>query len=190
VRNVRGILFADYVRMMRMHKPVQWEKHLEPEDLVHLREGARIDPSAWYPMETFERMGNAILTEIANRDVQAVRMWGRYSVDSLAAAQPGLVAAGDPVETLMRFRVLRATYFDFEALDVLMLTDGEAQVEIRYHMGPQAEEAASYQTMGFFERLLELAGAKEVAARFRTRAWAGDERTVLDLVWELAPRAQ
>lgn len=183
MRNVRGVLFADYVRMIRSHKPTDWTRHLEPEDLVHLREDARIDPAAWYPIETFERLGNAILVEIARNDMEAVRAWGRYSVRALSASRPELVAAGDPVETLMRFRVLRATYFDFAALDVPMLSDGQAQVEIRYHMGQPAEEAASFQTMGFLEGLLEMAGAADVAARFLSRSWAGDPRTVVDLVW-------
>jgi hypothetical protein len=181
--HVKGILFADYVRMMRAQKKVDWKKHLQPDDLAHL--SARIDPSGWYPMETFERLGDAILLEVANNDLQAVRMWGRFSVDALRAANPQLVVDGDPIDTLMRFRVLRASYFDFQALDVLMLIDGQAQVEIRYHMGQPAEEAASYQTMGFFERLLELAGATDVSAHFATRSWKGEARTVLDLYWQL-----
>jgi hypothetical protein len=181
-RSVKGILFADYVRMIRTFKPVDWSRHLEPEDLVYLQE--RIDPAAWYPMETFERLGNAILNEIANNDMQAVRMWGRFSVDAMRAANAALVADGDPIDTLMRFRVLRATYFDFDALDVLMLIDGQAQIEIHYQMGNPAEEAASYQTLGFFERLLEVAGATEVAGQFLSRSWAGDARTVLDLAWQ------
>jgi hypothetical protein len=84
-----------------------------------------------------------------------------------------------------RFHVLRGTYFDFEALEVLTVTEHEAQVVVRYHMGPSAEEAASYQTMGFFERLLEVGGAQEVAARFLERSWAGEARTLLDLNWDM-----
>jgi hypothetical protein len=136
-------------------------------------------------MATFERLGNAILAEIAGGDLQAVRMWGRLSVDALRAANPLLVVEGDPIETLMRFRVLRATYFDFEALDVRMLVDGHTQIVIAYHMGQPAEEAASLQTLGFFERLLEMSGADDVYARFTTRSWSGDERTLLEITWRM-----
>ena len=100
-------------------------------------------------------------------------------------AARSLVADGDPVETLKRFRVLRATYFDFDALEILMLLDDQAQVVIRYYMGATAEEAASWQTMGFFERLLEVAGASDISARFVERQWAGDARTLLDLGWAI-----
>jgi hypothetical protein len=188
VPNVRGILFADYVRMIRTRQhrqiPVNWTKHLEPHELDYLRDDLRIDPDAWYPMASVERLGRAIRAEVAGNDLRAVRTWGRISVMALRAAQPHLVAVGDPVETLMRFRVLRATLFDFEALDVPMITEGCANVEIRYHMGPVAEEAASVQTLGFLECLLEVAGATEVTSRFVTRSWAGDARTVIAFTWQ------
>lgn len=181
-RHVKGVLFADYVRMLRGRKDVEWSTRLSREDLPFLR--IKIDPNGWYPMESFERMGNAILAEIAASDLEAVRMWGRFSVDALRGAQPQLVAENDPLETLMRFRVLRATYFDFEALEIPTLSDGEAHIVIRYHMGDTAEEAASYQTMGFFERLLEIGGAQNVYARFLERSWNGNARTLLELTWD------
>ena len=181
-RQVKGVLFLDYVRMVRRHKGVDWSQHLAAEDLPYL--ATFIDPGAWYPMATFERLGNAILQLVAQGDLSAVRLWGRLSADQLRADQPMLVAHGDPIETLNRFRVLRSTYFDFDALDVLMLHDGAAEIAIAYYMGMPAEEAASVQTMGFFERQLELAGARDVDARFRARSWSGDPRTILALRWE------
>ena len=184
-RNVKGVLFSDYVRMIRGKKDVDWSLQLESIDMEYLRE--RIDAERWYPMSTFERLGNAILREVANSDLEAVKMWGRFQVDQLRAANPSLVAAGDPVETLMRFRVLRGTYFDFEALVVPTLTDEHAVIVIAYQMGRTAEEAASFQTMGFFERLLEVAGAEHVVANFSERSWAGDPRTTLELSWEHPP---
>jgi hypothetical protein len=181
-RQVKGVLFADYVRMLRRHRGVDWGEHLETEDLPYL--AMVIEPDRWYPMATFERLGNAILRFIANGDLLAVRMWGRYSVDQLRVTQPSLVEAGDPVETLNRFRVLRSTYFDFDALDVRMLHDGAAEISIAYHMGMPAEEAAALQTMGFFERQLELAGARDLEADFRQRSWAGDPETLLVITWK------
>ena len=176
-------MFAEYVRMIRGNKQYDWPSQLSPEDLPFLQQ--KVDLAGWYPMETFERFGNAILKFVALGQLEAVRMWGRFSVDELRAAQPNLVAPGDPVETLQRFRVLRATYFDFDALEIAMLVDDEAQIVIRYYMGARAEEAASLQTMGFFERQLELAGATNVTAKLSERSWAGDARTLLQLNWDL-----
>jgi len=168
--------------MIRGNKGFDWTSQLAPEDLPFLAQ--RIEPNGWYPMETFERFGNAILRNVANDDLSAVRMWGRFSVDEQRARQPDLVAAGDPVETLQRFRVLRATFFDFAALEIVMLHDDAAEIVISYGMGRKAEEAASFQTMGFFERQLELAGASNVSGILKQRSWTGDPRTLLALAWD------
>ena len=60
---VKGTLFVDYVRMLRAKKGVDWSRWLAPHDLEMLR--TQIEPEAWYPMSTFERMGLAILAEVA-----------------------------------------------------------------------------------------------------------------------------
>jgi hypothetical protein len=181
MRNVRGVLFLDYVRMLKAQKGVEWDQVLPADDLPYLRE--TIDTTAWYPMATFERMGNAILKYVAGDSLRPVQLWGRFSAAQLRTAHPMLLARKDPCETLTRFRVMRETFFDFQALDVLMLHDGEAQIAIHYYMGMPAEEAASYQTMGFFEGLLDLAGAQEIRAAFRAKSWQDAPRTLLDLRW-------
>lgn len=181
MRQVKGVLFADYVRMIRAVKSYDWAQRLSPRELAFVK--APVDHAKWYPMEVFEQLGNAIFDVIAQGQLDLVRTWGRGQVDQLRAQQPILVADGDPVETLNRFRVLRATYFDFDTLNVPLLHLDEAQILITYQMGMPAEEAASYQTMGFFERLLEIAGAKDVTARFSSRSWVGDARTLLSLHW-------
>lgn len=181
VRHVKGVLFLDYVRMLRAQKDIDWSQHLRPEDLPFLT--MKIDPEAWYPMPTFERMGNEILRTTARNEMFPVQLWGRFSATQLHAKNPMLLEPNNPVETLNRFRVLRETFFDFEALQVTMLLEDEANIVIRYYMGMPAEEAACYQTMGFFEGLLELAGAKNVQASFRERSWANALRTLLVIRW-------
>jgi hypothetical protein len=110
-------------------------------------------------------------------------MWGRGSVEILRAFLPALVRAGDPVDTLRRFGVLSRTFFDFPAIEIPMLIEGQAHVLVHYYMGDVAEEAASYQTMGFFERLVEVAGATAVEASFLERSWNGAPRTLIELHW-------
>jgi hypothetical protein len=182
-RRVRGVLFVDYVKMLRAQKGVDWRQHLPEQDLLFLR--MKIDPNEWYPMATFERMGNQILRTTARGEMRTVQLWGRFSAGQLRVAHPSLLAPGDPIETLNRFRVMRETFFDFPALEVPILHDDEVQIVVRYHMGTPAEEAASYQTMGFFEALLELAGARELQAGFRERSWAGDPRTLISIRWQM-----
>lgn len=186
-RCVKGTLFVDYVRMLRRSRGVDWSRWLTPADLGYLVQ--RIDPDGWYPMQTFERMGLAILGEIAQGDLNAVRMFGRVSIDGLCRTHENLLAPGDPRETLMRFQVLRRSFFDYSALEIGSISDGEASIVVSYGMGSRAEEAASWQTLGFFERLLEVAGATEVKAWFASQSWSGDLLSTIELRWEQGERS-
>jgi hypothetical protein len=183
-RRVRGILFVDYVRMIRGTKGVDWDRHLTPDDAPFLSDS--IDPNGWYPMETFERFGLAIGEEIAKGQLEAARMWGRFQTDNVRAAFPKLVAPGEPRETLMRFQVLRKGFFDYDALEVVDVTDDAATVSVAYQMGAVAEEAATHQTLGFLERLVELAGGEAVFARLRAEAWKGAPRSLIEIHWRCA----
>jgi len=181
MRQVRGVLFVDYVRMLRSQKAIDWAHHLPSDDLRFLH--IQIEPHAWYPMSAFERMGNAILATVTRGELFPVQLWGRYCAAQLRAANPMLLEPGNPPETLARFRVLRETFFNFHALEVPLLHDDEIHIVVRYHMGMPAEEAASYQTLGVFEGLLELAGGKDVRSAFVEKSWAGGDRTLLALRW-------
>lgn len=180
-RLVRGILFVDYVRMMRGQKHVDWSTYLQPEDYVLLSQ--RIDPQGWYPMETFERMGIGIVRELARGQLAAVRLWGSIQFDVVHAVQPTILAPGDPRESMMRFNTLRRALFDYDALEVTEVLDDAATVAVQYGMSPEAEEAACHQTLGFFERLVEAAGGRDVKARFSAMSWHDGPRTTIDLHW-------
>lgn len=182
-RHVKGSLFVDYVRMLKIRKDVDWSQRLDSADLRYLNE--RIVPDAWYPMLTFERMGLAILNVIADGDLTMVREFGKLSVDWLAGSHAGLVEEGDPRETLMRFHVMRMSFFDFPAIDVLSISDGTARMRIDYRMGDIAEEAASHQALGFVERLLELGGARLVKTSFAARRWEGAPETLVEVAWRM-----
>jgi hypothetical protein len=185
-RHVKGSLFVDYVRMLRAHKDVDFTRHLLEPDLPYLQ--ARIQPDAWYPMETFERFGLAILDELAQGDLLVVRAWGRLQAEQLVKTQPDLLLDGDPRESLMRFHVMRKSFFDFDAVTIPELSDASARVFVHYGMGSRAEQAAAHQTLGVFGRLVELAGVSWVRSGFEERAWEGDARTVVSLEWEPARR--
>lgn len=167
--------------MARRLKTIDWSKVLPHEDLVFILQ--HIEAEGWYPMATFERLGVAILTHMSGATLDAVRLWGRFSASQFAREHPQLVAENEPVETLMRLRVLRSTLFDFPAFDIPMLTDGHAHVLMSYRMGPVAEEAACFQTWGFCEGVLALAGVERPRTDFIERSWEGDARTVLDVQW-------
>ena len=180
-RRVRGILFVDYVRMIRGHKAIDWSQYLQDEDSALLVQP--IDPEAWYPMETFERFGIGIVREVAGGQLIAVRMWGRFQVEFVRTKHPNLIADGDAQDTFMRFQSLQRSFFDYDAVTVEEVLEDNAIVSVQYQMSAEAEEAACNQTMGFCERMLELAGSTNVAARFEAMGWRGAPRTLIALRW-------
>jgi len=181
-RQVRGDLFVSYVRMIKSRKDVDWSRYLLPDDVRFLKES--INESEWYPFDTFERMGIGIITEYADQNMQTVRLWGRIQVHDLIKTHKDLVCKGDAAETLMRYHVLRKTFFNFSAVDLVGVNDGFAKLRISFHMSRLAEEAATYQTLGFFEGLLGLSGAKDIRFQFTSKLWEGDFYTVIELEWD------
>lgn len=182
-RHVKGVLFVDYVRMLRAHRHLHWQPYLREVDLPYLEQ--RIQPAAWYPLETFERIGLALLGCVAHGDLVRVRQWGRLSAAELASSIDGIVVPGDPRESLMRFQVYRSSFFDFEAVTLLSIDDRAADVQITYGLSPRAEEAASIQGQGFFEGLIELADGCDIESEFAECSWNGASRTLLRLGWSL-----
>jgi hypothetical protein len=176
---VKGGFFMDYVRMLKKKKDTDWSKYLLPRDLALLEQ--RILPSEWYPFESFERMGLAVLHEIAGGNLKAVLAFGQTSLNEMAKAFANLVCKGDPRESLMRFEVLRNSFFNFNAVTIESIFANFAKFRIEYSMSRTAEEAASFQAAGFFLQLLHLAGARKIGYRFASRSWAGDPTTILEL---------
>lgn len=178
---VKGSLFVDYVRMLRSFKGVDWSTYLDPGDFAYLAD--HIEPRGWYPMEAFERMGVAVLREIARNDLKLVKHFGRVSLDALCREYDNLIAPGDPNESILRFKVLRQSFFDFPALEIADVFEHEAAALVSYGMGRIAEEAATHQTIGFFERLLERSGGAPVAVALQEATWLGDPRTRIQMAW-------
>ena len=182
-RRVKGTLFVDYVRMARRLKSVDWRKYLTPDDLRYLTEQIRLD--GWYPMGAFERLGNGILHEFASGELEQVRVFGRVQAERLGAELPELVTPGNPRQALVGFSAVENRFFDYPALDVAQVAEGSATISVRYGMGAAAEEAASFQAMGFFERLVELCGGQEVNAWLSSHSWKGAPVTAIQLRWKL-----
>lgn len=180
-RKVKGSFFMDYVRMIRSHKDVDWRQYLLPQDLAFLDQ--KISAAEWYPMDTFERMGIGIFREISNNNLLGVKLWGRMSVDAMSKLYPESISAGDPRESLIRYQVARNGLFNFDPVHFLTSYKTYAKLEIAYHMSPLAEEAATWQTLGYFERLLELSGASNLQHRFSRKLWEGAATTILEFDW-------
>lgn len=184
-RIIKGIILGDYVRTIRKRPEIDWEKYLLPEDKPFLH--IKILDSEWYPFSTLERMTIAIVKEIAGEDMDVVRNWGRLSMDKLTHTNKSLVCANQPMESLMRFKILRGSFFNFDPIKVILITSDNAKLEINYGLIELAEKAAAYHTLGYIERLLQLSSAREINFLFEKRAWEGAPATALEIDWNQEP---
>jgi len=179
--HVRGVLYLDSVRILRGGLP-GWRTLLVPDDVALL--DGQVVSDAWYPMSAFERLGNVILEHVIGNETDAVRLWGRAQVRSMLSFLPELKNVGDARDSVVRFQKYLSSLFDFPAVTVLAVDDAEVMVKVAYGMGPRAEEAATWQTVGFFEELVTASGGIRVENRLASRGWLpGEPPTRFLLTW-------
>lgn len=181
-RHVRGVLFVDFVRMVRKEL-----KHavasLEDADRSFFDQ--RIDPSGWYPMASFERLGMLIVKELLGAELDAVRYWGRSQCEVVAAYVPDLLIPNAPDQSLGRLQAFASNLFDFDVLKVLQTTTQSATVRVALQLKPEAEQVAIWQAIGFFESLVTQSGGRAVSAALTERGWERpDGLSLVALRWE------
>ena len=182
MRHVRGVLFVDYVRMLRRQLGKDFAQQLIAEDQLVLNQ--RVETDHWYPMATFERLGLLILSKVVGPETDAIRLWGRSQVDAILQWLPDLTEAGNARDSVMRFQVFLSSLFDFDAVSIVGVDDESATITVGYGMGAQAEEAAAWQTVGFFESLVTACGGAGVVSRLVSSGWVEGRATTFELHWQ------
>jgi hypothetical protein len=83
----------------------------------------------------------------------------------------------------MRFQVVRSAFFDYPAIELDEIDDHHANARVAFGMGKTAEEAASHQALGFFSRLVEVAGGGDKDVSFTSKSWEGAPVTKIAMRW-------
>jgi hypothetical protein len=182
-KRVKGTLLLDYVRMIRANKDKDWRKYLTPEDWEIIN--GRILPSLWYPYETFKRGGMAAFYLLGGGNLDAVRAWGKISMEYLTkGVYKSIVADPDPVMALERFVIMRRQFFNFVAMEFEKI--GEKHVKIILAGAPDDSSIDAYgaQLAGGLERLVELTGGKNPHIKYINRPSAGESNTEFDISWD------
>ena len=182
-RKVKGTMLVDYVRLIRSRKDIDWDKHLTKEDLEIIQ--GRIFPLGWYPYETFQRCGLAVLHEIANDDLKIVRALGRITMQNLVEkTYHKLAQAKDIFDAFKALQAIRSRFFNFAS--PYYEKAGPSSIRIILEGAPDEEglEALCYQVIGNYEYLTELYGGKNVKLTWEKKTWEGDDSTSFTLSWE------
>lgn len=186
---VKGSLLVDVVRLIRANKDRDWKKYLNEKDLEIIE--SQILPTAWYPLDTYERAERAIFQEIGQGKLENARIWGRFAIDDMVKRiYQNLIEEQDPMLTLERFTLFRKQLFrfqdpNFQPMEFSQMGPKQVRIKIQLNHPLELFEAYAYQSMGSFERLVELAGGKEPKVSIVEYDWKSRcPYAVLEVSWK------
>jgi len=166
---VKGTLLLEYVRLIKNNKDKNWQKYLTEED-IQIVFGS-VMASAWYPIEIFERVGNAVFNEIAEGKLELSKLWGKFAVEDIVKRYyRSLVQPNDPMGSFERFRNFTKQWYQFDdpkfqPLEIVREAPNCAKITLRDDHPYDFFDAYAHQITGEFERIVELDGGKEVVAK-------------------------
>lgn len=113
---VKGTIFSEYIRMIKMAPDLEWSRYLTEEDLALANEV--ILASSWYPLETYKRLGVAVFKLMAKQDLKAAWLWGRASLDEQIRTYKNIVQPNDPLGSIRKFSGYLGRFANFDLMDV------------------------------------------------------------------------
>jgi len=178
---VKGTILIDFVKTIRADKTGAYERRLTERDREIVAE--RILPSYWYPHQTFKHCFEAVVAELAKGDMGTVKQWGRiYGENIIKGFYKSVIKEGEPMETLMKYTAHIRNLFDFGEIEIEPLSENQAMVTIKELTD---FEPLFHMTSGWFERSLELAGARDIEQEIVSKAWEGDPETKFKMSWKM-----
>jgi hypothetical protein len=169
---IKGTIIIDYVRIIRANRDRDWDKYLEPEDWGIINNS--VLPSAKYPYESGRRIGFAVFKEIANSNLDTVRVFGRFSAKNLLDVYKNLIIQGDPAATIEKLCQLNRTFSDKES-ELSVAEKGEGFVKCKF-VFPSFEtedlfmDAYCHKLIGTLEEIAFQAGGKNVSVNLQKNA--------------------
>jgi len=130
---VKGTMMIDQVRMIRGNKDKDWNKYLKPEDWNIIN--TKILPSAWYPLDTYKRCGNATFQLLAGGNTELTRLRGRIRGKELfETTYKHIISEHDPMKALGSFVILYEQLFNFSFLEFKEI--GAKHACVSHHYDP------------------------------------------------------
>lgn len=184
VKQVKGTMLIDQVRMIRGNKDKEWNKYLKPEDLTIVQ--GMVLPAAWYPVETYKRCGRAVFQVLAGGNTDIVRLRGRIRGKELfETTYKHVIADRNPLNALSSFVNLYGQLFMPNPLEFKKIDNKHVNVSYSYEdKADPGNLPFCYQLMGHFDSLLEMAGGQNAKIEFTKKLWEGADATVFDIKWD------
>ena len=130
-QKVKGTMLLDFVRMIRAHKHLDWDKHLKPEDWVIIN--GIVLPAKWYPLDLFKRCSMAAFVLLANGNLEGARANGQLMARRLfETTYKSMTQSRDPMRSLNQFVVTYGSLFNFSMLKLEKVEPHHAKIHHAY----------------------------------------------------------
>jgi hypothetical protein len=185
---VKGVLLMDFARIIHANKDLPWDKYLTREDMGLIQ--GRIMPSTWYPFEAFERIGYAVFKLVGKGDLKNARAFGAFTIQETyhKVYENVLFQEKDPTALLKKFVILRKQFIrfqdtDFDPLKMELLEDNKVKMIIKASEPSEYIEPYANRLAGSFEKLLEMAGAKDIQVKILKVQSKTEPASEIELTW-------
>jgi eukaryotic-like serine/threonine-protein kinase len=138
--------------------------------------------STWYPLDVFTRFLEIEVRVLANGNEEMITR-GAEAVNEkhLTGIYKSFVKVGAPEFVIERIAAVHATYFQGVTVEVVAMEQGKAL--IKYTGFEKQHRIIGFAVIGFFNKALELSGAKDVVIHFPTPIGAGKAYCELSIAW-------
>lgn len=187
-RKCKGSMLVDLVKIVSAAKGLPWDKYLKPEDFEVVK---TIMPSAWYPIECFQRLGLAVFDLVAGGSRERVELFGRAAMKELwEGPYRPFLDKHDPFEATQKFLDLRKAVFNFSKMELEKTGPSSLRVKIS-ELGdfPQGLDLFLILTGVHFRELVALNGGANPNLATSQTGPESNPVLLFDLVWEGAANA-
>ena len=138
--------------------------------------------SSWYPLDNFVRFLEVEIRVLANgREEVITRGAEAVNERQLQGMYKAFVKEGSPEYVIERIAAVHATYFQGVAVDVQLPESRKAL--IKYTGFEKQHRIMGFAIIGFFNKALELSGAKDAVIYFTTPIEEGRGYAELSIAW-------
>jgi uncharacterized protein (TIGR02265 family) len=182
-KKVKGTMLLDFVKMVKVHKNLDWNKHLKPEDWEIIN--SIILPSKWYPLDFFRRCSTAAFDLLAGGNLDLARANGQMMAKHLfETTYKSILQTKDPMRALSHFVTNYATLFNFSMLKLEKVDARHAKVMHDYDAREKGTAPYCHQMQGMFETMIQMTGGTNGKVVLAAKQWEGAPATIFDISWE------
>jgi hypothetical protein len=179
--NIKGVLLVDWVKAIRGDKTGELLSQLSPADKEWIQ--SRVYITAWYPFEVYQKLVKIVIKHLGlRRNPKALFGLGYKKVDSTLKDIAHLfVREGSVVDTIESYSGVERLFFDFGSISVVF--QGDRKAVLKFEGFPAKFAEFYYITIGWYSKLFEIGGAKNLTYKITKKSWEGDPLTEEEYEW-------